>query len=461
MKIKNFRKVLLHPGYLNPDEIIRIKRDHPQLKLIRHSTKGLKCFQEKKIDITTYPNHKNENFSTPLKNDIQKTWSGLIDDHQTSLIFGRTKKYDSEVIKFNEIIVMCYTYQKWLETEKPDLLIFTSTPHNIKNWILAKVAEAIDIPVVFFQASFFPWRQFLLQGIKKNANIIQPITKETSEKEKNFYSDYIMKKMGGIEEAMPAYEIKRLRENNWKPIALKKEIGNFFKNPFSSIEKIKSYASYTRLSREIKDIKYIAFFLHYQPERTSIPEGYGFGVQLAAIISLQQALPENTYLVVKEHPSTYTYNFSKKYKNKDFYELISSIDRVIISEITADPYKLIDGSIATASITGTVIGEAFVRGKPCIAFGAGPMQAVNSPSFHRYETIEALRDFLRKQEKPDVCATEKYFQNVCNSTFSGIGAEDTHYNEKSRSNYLSNSIITGIEQLLNGELYINHSPTQL
>lgn len=456
MKNQVFKKVFFDPGYLSVDEIASLMDAYECLKLIRHRKKDLPVYQAKGLDIRLYPNHADEKLTRVLKNDVEKIWSAIINDHQTSVLFDRTTKSSSEVFKFNELLLMCCCYQNWLEQEAPDLILFTVTPHNIKTWVLSKVAEQIGIPVIYFQESFFPWRQFLMEGAHRSPRVIPPAIRDRSEKDRQIYDEYIGKKIGKLEDAMPIYELNRLKKNNWKLIGIKSEIRNFFRKPLSSIEKVKSYLAYENLSKEISGIKYVAFFLHYQPERSTVPEGYGFGIQLAAILALQQALPEDTCLVVREHPSTYTYNFSKNYRSKDFYELIASIDRVVISPISANPYEIIDNSIATASITGTVIGEALVRGKPCIAFGEGLLQAIDSPNFHRYESIDGLRNFLAHHTGNDIDnpGPDRYYDNVCNATFSGVKDSDAHWDENSRLSYLSVSVINGMHQLLSGKLDI-------
>lgn len=457
MKSTVFSKVFFDPGYLPVDDVVKLVGDYQCLKLIRHRNKDLGLYQARNLEIHGYPDYESERLTRTLGGDVEEVWSKIINDHQTSLLFDRSAKFASEAFKFNELLMMCCAYQNWLEIERPDIILFTATPHNIKTWVLSRVAESIGVPVLFFQVSFFPWRQFLLEGLKKDARIIFPAIGGASPVDRQLYEGYVHKKRGSLEDAMPAYEVDRLKENNWRLLGFRKELKGFLKSPKKSIEKIKSYIEYKNLSMEIHGIRYVSFFLHYQPERTSIPEGYGFGVQLAAILALQQSLPKDTYLIVKEHPSTYTYNFSTKYRNRNFYQLISSIDRVIMSSISVDPYSIIDNSIATASITGTVIGEAFVRGKPCIAFGAGPMQAVNSPYFHRYRSIEGLRGFLAGLNDFGHNDSDGYFESVCNSSFSGATAFHSHYEEKMRVNYLSASAINGIEQLLGGRLNIGHA----
>jgi len=455
MTNSKFKKVFFDPGYLPIEEVESLMQGFSCLKLIRHREKDLMVYQERGLDILLYPDHTQEKLARILENDIEKTWSAVINDHQTSVLFDRTTKSRSEVFKFNELLLMCCCYQNWLEQEKPDFLIYTVTPHNIKTWVLSKVAEKIGIPVIYFQESFFPWRQFMLRGLCRNPKIIIPATQDNSKKDYEIYKEYIRKKTGSLEEAMPSYELNRLKKNDWKLISLKTELKNFLKKPISSTEKIKSYLTYKNLSRDVTGLKYVVLFLHYQPERSTIPEGYGFGIQLAAILALQQALPKDAYLVVREHPSTYTYNFSKNYRSKDFYKTIGSIERVIIAPITDDPYKIIDNSIATASITGTVTGEALARGKACISFGSGLLQAIDSPNFHRYTSIDSLRAFLENTEKPEENAAEKYYDSVRRTTITGIKESHLNYDEKLRREYLNASIATGVKQLLTAETNIN------
>ena len=75
------------------------------------------------------------------------------------------------------------------------------------------------------------------------------------------------------------------------------------------------------------------FFLHFQPERTTLPEGYGFAQQLAAIIALDGALPEGTKLYVKEHPTTFTHDCMWKERLPFWYRLIDKFTKVQLVSI--------------------------------------------------------------------------------------------------------------------------------
>ena len=219
--VSMFEKVFFDPGYMPLDELVALTQQYPSLKLIRHRKKDLAAYQRRGLDMLVYPAAGVSGVKSRLVNDPEKVWSSVINDHQTSVLFDRTVESASEVFKFNELMLLCCTYQHWLEREAPECIVFTVTPHNIKTWVLSKVAEALGIPVLYFQESFFPWRQFLLKGLKRGPEIVRPSVPADVAVDQRFFSQYVAKKKGRRDEAMPLYEIKRLKENNWKLLNFK------------------------------------------------------------------------------------------------------------------------------------------------------------------------------------------------------------------------------------------------
>ena len=49
--------------------------------------------------------------------------------------------------------------------------------------------------------------------------------------------------------------------------------------------------------------KYVYFPLHFEPERTTNPDGKEFQDQFIALTKLRQIIPEDIDIVVKEHPT--------------------------------------------------------------------------------------------------------------------------------------------------------------
>ena len=90
--------------------------------------------------------------------------------------------------------------------------------------------------------------------------------------------------------------------------------------------------------------------------------------QWLAVRALAVSLPPGCNLIVKEHPTTFIMN--EYTRDKSFYEAIAGLPQVSLAPIDEDPFKLIDSSVAVATITGTVGIQAICRGQPVIVFGA-------------------------------------------------------------------------------------------
>jgi len=116
--------------------------------------------------------------------------------------------------------------------------------------------------------------------------------------------------------------------------------------------------------------KYIYIPLHMQPELTTSPLGGIFTDQLLMVKLLSYHLPKGYFLYVKEHPEQI--KISEMYKltrNNDFYQELLSLKNVKLISLEEDTYKLINGAVAIASVTGTAGFEGLFRGKPFLMFG--------------------------------------------------------------------------------------------
>lgn len=117
--------------------------------------------------------------------------------------------------------------------------------------------------------------------------------------------------------------------------------------------------------------KFIYFPLHYQPERTSLPEGGIYEDMLLIVDLLAKSLPNDWQLYVKEHPYQFSrsdprlYNFRSKY----FYSKIASYDKVKLLAAETSTSKLIEKSQFVVTVTGSTGWEALMVGKPVMLFG--------------------------------------------------------------------------------------------
>ena len=117
------------------------------------------------------------------------------------------------------------------------------------------------------------------------------------------------------------------------------------------------------------DCPYVYVALHYQPERTSSPEGEVFANQFLMVELLSKSVPDGWSVYVKEHSMQFASQSGECSRTTDFYDDIASLDNVKMLSLSSQPFDLIDNSRAVATVTGTVGWEALVRGKPVLTFG--------------------------------------------------------------------------------------------
>lgn len=114
----------------------------------------------------------------------------------------------------------------------------------------------------------------------------------------------------------------------------------------------------------------VTFFLHYEPEMTSIPDARYHSEQLAMVRALSVSIPSDFTVYVREHPSQMMFS-ARGYLGRDpnFYEEISSLPKVKFLSNQMPYLAAIKGSRLVVTLTGTVAVEAAFVGVPAIAVG--------------------------------------------------------------------------------------------
>jgi hypothetical protein len=141
---------------------------------------------------------------------------------------------------------------------------------------------------------------------------------------------------------------------------------------------------------DFKAESYVCFFLHVEPESTTIPLGGAAIDQMLYVRLLRSFLPDDCLLVVKEHPyysqksvdsvcSEIGVNIRKKYRGQAFAAALQSIPNCIYIDHTNDGIDTVSvlsdqNCISTATISGTIAVESILAGLPCIALGCSPFE---------------------------------------------------------------------------------------
>ncbi len=131
---------------------------------------------------------------------------------------------------------------------------------------------------------------------------------------------------------------------------------------------VRFYSRHSR--REIPGDKAAVFFLHLEPESSTLPQGGFFADQQLAFDMILQALPKGMKLFVKEHPAMFTkFGEDRHFRSIDYYAHMLKDDRVVLLDQSVDSQRLLEQACYVLSINGSINWEAMRIGKPSIMFG--------------------------------------------------------------------------------------------
>ncbi len=138
------------------------------------------------------------------------------------------------------------------------------------------------------------------------------------------------------------------------------------------VQKLKLKECYDSLVERVDhQEKYVYFAMHYQPERTTCPDGGRFNNQFLAISLLSKALPEGWKIYVKEHPSQFNFHgMGELSRWMEYYDDIALLPNVRLISVDTPSMELMDHAQVVATITGAAGWEALIRGIPILCFGA-------------------------------------------------------------------------------------------
>lgn len=149
--------------------------------------------------------------------------------------------------------------------------------------------------------------------------------------------------------------------------------------------------------------KYVVYFLHYQPEATTMPQGGEFVEQEQAIRILAEALNgTGIRLYVKEH-------FVQQKRNPFFYDDLAKIKNVTLIRSDVGSKEVIKNSVAVSTCTGTVTLEAIINGVPSMVFGQVGLD--EGPGIYPVSSAKECREVIDMIQRPNYKIEEQEVRN--------------------------------------------------
>lgn len=309
----------------------------------------------------------------------EKALRAVMHDERVGYLFERHFGVGWNQSTFNNattIEILVWNAIAILSSQQPDIVFFTAAPHNPISWVFGRAAEIRGCATLMLNDAPFFHRKWLVSGLDEQDPV--EVTPEFSSCASQTAMAIVQKNRMPYALGIPSYSREALksawrwdREVKYLVRTRPKNIATKFKQ---AINKWALYKRYRELSCPVRfDKPYFVFFLHYQPEGTTLPYGLEFSQQWIAISRLRMAMSDETTLVVKEHPGMFLRGMLRPgVRNLQFYDAIAALPNTVLADINQDSFDLIDHSRCVVTITGTAGFQAIARGKPVIVFGDAP-----------------------------------------------------------------------------------------
>lgn len=380
-------RVFAFPGKLEVPHFQRACTAAPQAQVVALMVRGRVKYEQYRrsfCDVAVFRKECLDDVTSPMTegefhSHMEPFIRTLLSDPRTLYLAERTFRRRGLSSAFNAVVsveMICWNALSLLSAYRPDRVVFQATPHHIRTWVFGRCAEMLGIPVTFTAPTVLPWLTRVVRGIDEQEPVRGHHAGESdvSPDAVRFYQ----RLQGTHREAMPAVDRRRLDRYRGRFWSTRAELREVMRRPLvapfavaDAVRKARCLRLYKRLATPRPPLApYVLLLLHYQPERTTLPEGGWYSHQWLIIRVLSHVLRAKGWrLRVKEHPSVFRLPWSSGFRNGVFYQAIHSLDNVDLVPLDGDTFQLIDGAVATATVTGTAIFESICRNVPVLVFG--------------------------------------------------------------------------------------------
>lgn len=303
-----------------------------------------------------------------------------------------------------------------IQSNKLELIIFNHIPHHFNTFVLYVAAKFLNVKTLMVtKMSWNGFRYFLdtnvgergwsiknkiqcsgfvrdedrlqIETIRSRINYSPPLymSRQYRRKLVSFLSKYCsgfilfhvgIAIYGGLEigffKRMPCHFKwfpKDRYDSEMYPLKLF-QVASQIKDKFKIQRLAKIYSKLSSTLNKFSNLDYVLFAPNYQPEATTLPSAFYFSDILLCIKLLRSRIPEEIFIVYKEHEDIFNINLeANRCRSKSFYGDILKIKNLIIVDRKLNQIELIDNSKFVVIQTSNIGLEAAVRGKPVLSFG--------------------------------------------------------------------------------------------
>lgn len=295
-----------------------------------------------------------------------------------------------------------------IEDLRPEAVILAEAAHSTQPYILQAVARVMGVKVL----NFVSWP--ILPGLELRASGEGP--REVVDQDSDARSTFLVSAFDEVDAYLEKFQHE---DYGFEPRYMKLQSGaahagegwlksSRIRRIFSKLRLLS--AKYRKRATAHKALihaqsvightqtfgtkQYVYFPLHYEPERTTTPDGAMYRDQLQALALLRSIVPDEVEIIVKEHPSTHNYRMPGHLgRHPRHYKALTRIAGLRLLPSTTPSNQLLSGCVAVATITGTAALEGAIMGKPALHFGNPWYQ--DCPNTLRYDQNLTWEDILK------------------------------------------------------------------
>ncbi|MBW1861618.1 MAG: hypothetical protein JRJ02_04500 [Deltaproteobacteria bacterium] len=345
--------------------------------------------------------------------------------------------YDDALMVMEDIFKR---YINFVENEHVDAVISNAYPSTIPSLIFYRVLERNNIPMYIMAPHRIGGRFVIYKGYEdkyeKVDNIFEaikgrPLNDEENhlaekfistfrgtryvstqdkivEKKRDFSLEQFQKMVNGLYEAYRYKTYKKYRSNRPSDplFYIKDRMGILINKRRLKRSKVFVQPDYEK--------KYILFYLHRQPEASTMTRAPFYLDQIQLIHNISKSLPVDYLLYIKPH-----YNDFGNQKIA-YYRSLAQRPNIQVLSAYCDGHRLIRKCSLIITITGTVGWEGILHGKPVFTFGNVFYNSF--PLVTRIHDIKELPYLIRKtleSFKPDPELLKKYIVAQFQGTYEG------------------------------------------
>ncbi len=355
------------------------------------------------------------------KYGIPNLWIYTISDRK----FG----YETPEKRFNILCWYLEHFENLYKKNKIDVIV-TTIEGGFVGIPLMKVAESLNIPILFINLSRFPDRLDFSRGITMiPINFIETYDKVTrdglSDKElikaKEIVSNFrdVKPKATGFDKltGIPKFagikktfiKIKNMgqlrKEWNYKTFFTMSSFARNYRHNFLKLTNSKLFHD------PVENEKFFYFPLQYQPEISTELMAPYYVNQKIIIDFISKSLPVGYYLYVKEHPASLGTRGAK------FYKDVAKFPRIKIIKTEVKSMDLTENSAGVITINSTAGFEAYVLKKPIIVF-SDIFYSLAKKNVYPVKDIYKLPYIMKEIVENQNSLSEEDILNFCYSYYS-------------------------------------------